>query len=60
MTKQFIKGVNSDGEQIHQYQQREQSPLTLTHEIDKGKCSLKSRSWFGTALQCFGIKPVNS
>jgi hypothetical protein len=37
MTKQFIKGVNSDGEQIHQYQQREQSPLTLTHEIDKGK-----------------------
>jgi hypothetical protein len=33
MTKQFIKGVNSDGEQIHQYQQREQSPLTLAKNL---------------------------
>jgi hypothetical protein len=57
------ESVNSDGHQLHQYQQNEQSPLTLTGLVEHkntttydagnpGRC-------LGQAHTFGGIKPIN-
>jgi len=60
--KLWKESLNSDGQQFHQYQQNEQSPLTLTHWTQKREHNIwhwKSMSPLGTGKKCGKTKPVN-
>ena len=37
--------LNSDGQQLHQYQQNEQSPHTLTHWTQKNTTYYHKKEW---------------
>ena len=51
------ESFNSDGHQLHQYQQSEQSPLILTEHIT---CDVGNQSpGLGHPQTCGGVKPVN-
>jgi hypothetical protein len=48
--------LNSDGQQINQYQQQnEQSPLSSTHRIQKGNKYMT----LGQEQKCGGVKSIN-
>ena len=54
--------LNSDGQQFHQYQQNEQSPLTSNHWISKNATTYgagnQSMAWVKTHT-CGRVKPAN-
>ena len=54
------KGLNSDGQQYHQYQQNEQSQLTSTHWTEKKPTAYveNPRPASGQAQQCYGVQSV--
>ena len=57
------ESLNSDGQQFHQYQQREQSPLTFTHWSQKKTTTYDAGNPYpdlGQAHKCGGVKLVTN
>jgi hypothetical protein len=55
------ENLNSDGQQVNEYQQSEQSSFALNYELKNHdyKCALKSRIWPGTGTKSGSVKTFN-